>query len=437
MELKRHRLIKLFLLIPFLFLPVSAQVKIVPIAEGWAKNQVNAVIFRKNSLASFKDSQFAAFYDGNSRVVVAKRKLNSTKWEIHPTQFSGQTADAHNSISIAVDGRGLLHLAWNHHNVPLNYARSLKPESLEFSAPQKMVGTFEDKVTYPEFYNLPNGDLLFFYRDGGSGNGNLILNRYDAKTQRWSRVQNNLVDGEGKRNAYPQMTVDAKGAIHLSWVWRETPNVATNHDLCYAVSNDGGATWRKSSGEKYDLPIRAENAEYIWRIPQNSELINQTSMTTDARGLPYIATYWRDADSMIPQYRIVYFDGARWRESQVSNRKTPFSLSGTGTKKIPVSRPQIVAFPHNGKPKIIVIFRDEERGNRVSAAISTNLSKNVWKILDLSETEIGNWEPTFDPNIWNRKKELHLFVQKVGQGDGEKLENLPAQMISVLEWKPE
>lgn len=436
MESKRCQLFKLFLLISFFCFNVSAQIKIVPIAEGWAKNQVNAVIFRKNSLASFKNSQFAAFYDENSRVVVAKRKLNSTKWEIRPTSFSGQTADAHNSISIAVDGRGFLHLAWSHHNVPLNYARSLKPESLEFGAPEKMLGTLENKVTYPEFYNLPNGDLLFFYRDGGSGNGNLILNRYDSKIRKWTRLQNNLIDGEGERNAYPQMTVDAKGWIHLSWVWRETPNVATNHDLCYAVSNDGGATWRKSSGEKYALPIRAGNAEYVQKIPQNSELINQTSMTADERGFPYIATYWRDANSAIPQYRVVYFDSAKWRESQVSSRRTAFSLSGAGTKKIPISRPQIIAFSRNGKSKVIVIFRDEERGNRISAAISENLAANVWRIVDLNETEVGDWEPTFDPNVWNRKRELHLFVQKVGQGDGEKLENLPAQMISVLEWKP-
>lgn len=85
----------------------SAQVRVVPIAEGWAKNQVNAVIFRKNSVMSFKDEQFAAFYDGSSQVVLAKRRLGSTKWELHTTQFTADTTDAHNSISIAVDGGGV------------------------------------------------------------------------------------------------------------------------------------------------------------------------------------------------------------------------------------------------------------------------------------------------------------------------------------------
>lgn len=70
--------------------------------------------------------------------------------------------------------------------------------------------------------------------------------------------------------------------------------------FCYAYSPDEGKTWYKSTGEKYTLPICKDNAEYACRIPQNSELINQTSMSTDAEGHPYIVTYWRDADSEVP-----------------------------------------------------------------------------------------------------------------------------------------
>ncbi|HEY8561952.1 MAG TPA: BNR repeat-containing protein [Pyrinomonadaceae bacterium] len=408
-----------------------AQVRMVPVAEGWAKNQINAVIFRKNSVTSHRDQQYAAFYDADSRVTVAKRRLGAENWQIQKTRFTGNTADAHNSISLAVDGRGFLHLAWDHHNSPLNYSRSLKPESLEFSESRPMISEDESKVTYPEFFNLPNGDLLFFYRDGASGNGNLVLDRYDAKRQKWSRVQNNLIDGERQRSAYPQAAVDEKGTIHLSWVWRESPDVATNHDLAYAKSADGGKTWLKSTGEKYGLPIRAATAEYVWRVPQNRELINQTSMTADGRGNPYIATYWRDRNSEVPQFRLVYFDGAKWNAAQVSKRRTAFSLSGAGTKRIPISRPQVVV---DGK-EVYVVFRDAERQNRVSVAVCDDLQKGVWRTNDLTGTDVGMWEPTLDRNLWNRKKELHLFVQKVGQGDGEKLENIAPQTIFILEWK--
>jgi hypothetical protein len=412
---------------------IPPQARMIPVATGWAKNQVNTVIFRKNSVTSFRKNQYVAFYDAESKVTVAKRRFGSTRWEIRRTDFSGNTADAHNSISLAVDGQGFLHLAWDHHNSPLQYSRSRTAESLDFSEKRPMISENESKVTYPEFYNLPNGELLFFYRDGSSGNGNLVLNRYDPKTQKWSRRQNNLIDGEGKRNAYPQTAVDAKGTLHLSWVWRESPNVATNHDLAYARSADGGKTWQKSTGEKYTLPISAATAETIWRIPQNSELINQTSMTADRFGNPLIATYWRAAGAAVPQFQLVYFDGTKWRHSQISNRRTAFSLSGAGTKRIPISRPQIVV----DRNRVFVIFRDAERANRVSVAVCDELEKSAWQTVDLAETDVGMWEPSFDQNRWNARKELHIFVQKVGQGDGEKLEEIAPQMVSILEWKPE
>lgn len=411
---------------------LTAQVRVVDIAEGWAKNQLNAVIFRKNSVTSQREHQYAAFYDGDSNVIVAKRKLNSTKWAITKPGFTGNTADAHNSISLAVDGRGFLHLGWNNHNTKLNYARSAKPETPESFVRSPMTGTKEDRVSYPEFYSERSGDLFFFYRDGASGNGDLVLNRWNARDQNWQRVQDKLIDGERQRNAYPQIAVDRKGSIHVSWVWRETPDVATNHDLCYARSDDGGKTWVKSTGEKYQLPITAATAEYIYRIPQKSELINQTSMTADEHSHPYIATYWRDADSFVPQYRVVYSDGKTWKMSQVGVRKTAFSLSGGGTKRIPISRPQIVA--DNGH--MIVIFRDEERGSRVSAAVANVRSTAKWRVFDLTNNGFGMWEPTLDMNLWSSKQRLHLFVQNVGQGDGERTEDLTPQMASILEWRP-
>ena len=174
--------------------------------------------------------------------------------------------------------------------------------------------------------------------------------------------------GEGKRNAYWQACVDAKGTIHLSWVWRESPDVASNHDMCYAKSVDGGLTWEKSSGEKYNLPINAATAEYACRISQKSELINQTSMSADENGNPYIATYWRDQKDSVPQYHIIYKKNGVWKVNNLNFRKTVFSLSGMGTKRIPVSRPQVIVWQN----KIALIFRDEERGNKVSIAIKEN-----------------------------------------------------------------
>lgn len=410
-----------------------SRTRLINVDSGWARNTVNVTVFRKNSLVTFKDTQFIAFYNPQRYVVLGKRKIGESKWILKQTQFQGNTTDAHNVISIMVDGDGVLHMAWDHHNNPLRYAKGIAPGSIEMTGKISMTGNEGNSVSYPEFYKLADGSLLFLFRDGGSGNGNLVINRYDIKKRQWTTVQRNLISGEGKRNAYWQTFVDGSGVIHLSWVWRESPNVASNHDLAYARSTDGGISWQRSNGGIYTLPITASTAEYAARIPQNSELINQTSMYADEHGEPFIATYWRDSGTTVPQYHIVYLKKGRWKVSGLGFRKTPFTLNGGGSKRIPVARPQVMS---DGK-KVYMVFRDEERGSKVSVAYTKDIGSNEWKILDLTHHSVGSWEPSFDTELWKSRKQLHLFVQKAVQVDGEGLNEEGAEMVRVVEWKRE
>lgn len=410
--------------------------RLITVSNGWAKNSVNTTIFRHNSLVTYKDTQYIVYYDAQQNVVLGKRKIGSDTWQIHITKYKGNAMDAHRSISIMIDGAGYLHVSWDHHGNVLRYCRSVKPGSLELTDKMPMTGIKEQHVTYPEFYRLPNGNLLFFYRDGGSGNGNLMLNGYDIKTQKWTQVQNGFIDGEGQRNAYWQVAIDKQGIIHLSFVWRETGDVATNHDMCYARSGDGGMTWEKSTGEKYILPITRASAEYACRIPEKSELINSTSMVADDNGRPYIVTYWKSANTMIPQYKLIYNDGRKWITIQISDRKTPFTLSGGGTKRIPISRPLIMVKGMAGKQRVFVVYRDEERGDKVSVTTCDDLLSGKWHVRDLNSISLGFWEPTYDTELWNKTGILNLFVQNVEQGDGETTKDIPPQPVTVLEWKP-
>ncbi len=403
--------------------------KLVKVGMGYSRTSVNTTVFRNNSLVTHKDTQYIAYYDADSYMVLGKRKLGSEHWTLKRSQYKGNCADAHNIISLMVDGDGYLHVSFDHHGQPLNYCKSVSPGSLTLGDKMPMTGVDEADVTYPEFYLLHNGDLIFVYRSGSSGRGNLVMNRYLLKSKKWVRVQDVLIDGEGKRNAYWQLYVDKAGTIYLSWVWRETWLVETNHDLCFACSRDGGKTWEKSNGEKYVLPINAANAEYAWRIPQKSELINQTSMSADDEGHPYIATYWRERDSKVPQYRLVWFDGKTWRQQQVSHRTTPFSLSGGGTKSIPIARPRLVI----DKNEIFYIFRDIERGSKVSLAYTKSLESKKWHIKDLTDFSVGAWEPSYDTELWKNKKQLQIFVQHTSQGDGEKVTNMAPEAVYVLQ----
>lgn len=406
---------------------VGAQ-RLSEVGKGYSGTSVNTTIFRNNSVVSHNGVQFTAYYDSTGTVIIGRRKLNSDKWQLTRTQYKGNIKDAHNVICIMVDGDGYLHMAFDHHGHKLKYCRSVAPMSTEMGPLEPMVGKNEDNVTYPEFYRYADGDLMFAYRDGSSGNGNMVMNSYSVKDRKWTRVQTNLIDGEGKRNAYWQMCVDKDGVIHVAWVWRETAAVNTNHDMCYARSYDKGVTWKRTDGSTYDLPINTGNAEYAFKIPQNSELINQTSICADKEGNPCIATYWRSADSDVPQYRIVWHDGQDWHSQQVSQRTTPFSLSGVGTKMIPISRPKVAIC----KDKVYYIFRDSERGSKVSVAVADSMAATEWKTSDLTDFPAGSWEPSIDSELL-KKGRLHIFVQTTAQGDGEKVVDMRPQPVYILE----
>ncbi|MEO8253670.1 MAG: BNR repeat-containing protein [Flavobacterium sp.] len=419
----------LFLMATFFSCVVHAQVKIkeTTVGLGWSNNSVNTVIFRNSALTTFKNVQYTAYYNPEGMMVLAKRKVHAKKWEVVITPYSGNVKDAHNDISIAIDSEGYLHVSWDHHDTHLRYARGKAPFSLELGEEIPMTGTDEAKVTYPEFHNLPTGKLLFCYRSGASGKGNMIMKSYDVKTQKWTSLQNNLIDGENQRSAYWQICVGEKG-IYISWVWRESWDVSTNHDICYAFSPDGGKTWQKSTGEKYNLPITKTTAEHAWNVPQNSSLINQTAMTVDAQGNPYITTYWNNDE--IPQYKVVYLVDGKWNLINTNFHQKAFYLGGGGTKSIPISRPEILV----NKSMLYLLFRDEERDNKITLAY-TNLEKKQWELQDISRFTVGQWEPNFDKELWKEKKELHIFSQNVSQADGEGLAKVDPQPVQVLELK--
>jgi hypothetical protein len=405
----------------------STTFRVVPVTPAFSKTSVNATIFRKNSIVSHEGFQYVAFYDSTSTVTLAKRKLGTNSWEVQRTSYKGNTADAHNVISMMIDGAGYLHIAWDHHGHPLHYCRGIAPGSLQMGQPESMIGAEEEKVTYSEFYRLASGNLLFVYRDGSSGNGNMVLNRYDVTTRRWLRIQSNLLDGEGTRNAYWQLHVSKQGSIHLSWVWREHFHVETNHDMAYAVSRDEGKTWYSSDGKSLAIPIRQATAEYAWHIPQKSNLINQTSMTADDHDQPLIATYFEATSDSCPQYYVIYRDAHQWKTSRVTNRTLDFELGGYGTRSIPIARPQLLSRGN----VLLMLYRDEEHQDRALMA-SADIRQMKWRHQEITDHSLDRWEPSYDTELW-KTGQLHVYAQRVGQESGEQSTAMSPQMINVIE----
>ena len=96
---------------------------------------------------------------------------------------------------------------------------------------------------------------------------------------------------------------------------------------------------------------------------------------------------------------------------------------------IPVARPRIVV--EDGE--IFYIFRDEERGSRVSMAHTADVANGKWIVTDLTDFSVDAWEPSHDTELWKSRKRLHLFVQHAKQGDGERVVEFAPQSVYVLE----
>ena len=130
-----------------------------------------------------------------------------------------------------------------------------------------------------------------------------------------------------------------------------------------------------STGEKYQVAYYCCYSRVCLPHSAKSELINQTSMYADEEGNPFIASYWKEKGDSIPQYHVMYKTNNQWQVQNLGFRKTAFSLSGAGTKRIPISRPQIVCWKKNNKYAAAVVFRDEEWGGKAVIAFTNNVAR--------------------------------------------------------------
>ncbi len=408
-----------------------ARVVSVPIDSAWARNSVNGTIFRRDPLASDGQYQYVAYYDSVGCVVIGKRELGSQHWQLEHTGIEGGASDAHNSISIAVDGNGLLHVAFGCHCTPLHYYVGNAPGGIKL-VPGALIGRDEEEVTYPEFYRMDNGDLLFTYRAGASMGTRMVLNRYDCALKRWQRVQDAVVGSHEPPDPYWQMCVDGQNELHLTWVWRGVGNVESNHDICYAWSSDGGVSWKRTDGTPYTLPIDYTSGERIAAIGPHATLINQGTMAMGAKGEVYLATYFRGEDDTVPQYYVFCKQDGAWSRQRISQRTENFTLDGGGgTRGIPISRPLIAA--RHGE--CYVFCREVADSGRVGMYCG-RYKEGSWTKRLLAQASVLYWEPSFDSYLWRTEGLLHLYLQRMMQDEGSTGENMvdmSAQPNYVLE----
>jgi len=268
----------------------------------WSGHPVDFALVAKG------DTVYAAYYHGNTKQIVVAMKTPGGSWRSKSLTGAAATVgwDSHNSLTMVIDGQGLLHLAGNMHNNPIRYWRSNVPGEIDSLVQvTSMVGTQEASVTYPVFVKALNGDLAFIYRDGGSGAGNHIINKWNPTTKTWSRLLGtNLFTGSsttGTRSVYfgdndAGPVAGPDGWYHLFWFWRATSDAATTHRVSYMRSLNL-TSWVTAGGTSVTLPVSFDNnpGVIVDNVPQFAGLINRGQIGFDSQNRPIISYHKHDS----------------------------------------------------------------------------------------------------------------------------------------------
>ncbi len=315
-----------------------ALIKTVAVAPVWAGHPVGF------DLLTHGDGQFIAFYDAERKMTVGKRGLDEDAFqfvrlegvwlEVRGRLSTELGWDSHNSVTMAVDRDDHLHLCGNMHVDPLIYFRTAEPLDITtFERVDYMVGKNEHRCTYPVFMQGQQGELIFYFRDGRSGNGVNYYNRYDEAARSWSRlVDAPILDGMDAMNAYarkPELGPD--GFFHMVWMWRDTPDCATNHDISYARSRDL-VHWEAGDGTPLELPITIEDRTTIVDpSPPGGGLINMCqSLGFDAQYRPIVSYHKHDADGHTQAY-VARLEAGAWTSHQLSDWGYRWGFHGNGS----------------------------------------------------------------------------------------------------------
>jgi BNR repeat-containing family member len=327
----------------------------IPVAEGLAAHPVNG----GHCLISDGAYQYIAFYDSDHQMTIGKRQLGQTRWDfVKLPERVGW--DTHNKIVLFQDRKGYLHVTGNMHCSPLRYYRTTEPGNIHtFKGIHTWTGDHEDRVTYPTLFKLRDGSIYMMYRYGSSGDGMRILVHYNEQTQRWTKTVPVLTNGRDRKptcNAYPfGLLEDESGVWHIAWCWRETPDVVTNFDVCYAKSLDRGASWKSWDGRNLELPITPENAHVVERIGQKSGLMNGGTLVVDKQGRPYIGYTRFDRNGNNQIYVATPVNGT-WKIIQLTDWIHRFYFEGRGTipeyppiPRITVTRDQKIQISYSNR----------------------------------------------------------------------------------------
>lgn len=264
----------------------------------------------------------------------------------------------HTQPSVGVDGRGRVHVAYNMHNMPWQYAVSTEPcsiDAFEFKgeavSDADLYAVFEEnrtpfpgpgsgaipgnQVTYPVFTNDRTGNLYVSYRfavrpartwlERGFGAG---IARFDDQTERWEAIgglvtlssldvqiptdsTQDSVPGAvqafpfawhpGWTSYYPRVWFDVDNGMHVAWTWRQSEAGIDASHPSYAFRRDPASGFQRADASAYTLPIGIDSTGTIDGL-NGQKVYAGLTITSDAEEAPLIVVQPVNADRLLARF---------------------------------------------------------------------------------------------------------------------------------------
>ena len=272
--------------------------------NGTYGDAINGVSFQQEAVMSHNGWQYVAYYNGDRRICLSRRQLPAGAWQtLVFTDYSFTGVNAHDVVVMGIcPNDGTIHLAYDHHGDTLRYRVSqagvaTNPAAYSWSSalfgPNRNwleAGKTVTLVTYPRFFQTPDGNMKLAYRYGSSGAGDDMLVDYDGATSTWSGSRmvinraGTFTDQLGTsydRCGYGnRWECGPDGAIHTTWCWRENASVGANHDILYSFSTDGGWTWLNGSHSAIRADLAATTPQTLFHLKRTVRADNLIGLLT-------------------------------------------------------------------------------------------------------------------------------------------------------------
>ena len=378
---------------------------------------------------------YAVFIDSNMKNTVAK----VTPGGVVTTQIIDTTdndPDGHNTPSIAIDGDGFLHVAYNMHGSKfrpgMNMRKSPTANSVagvwtdENDKTDKDDPLFGD-FTYPAMSTAPNGDVYLAIRNGTTGDprpANLF--HYDTSAGAWND-RGDFAQESGYTAYLPAPYVASDGKVHLVWHWAEGGPKGIRHLGSYAVYDPIADTFSKADGTPYSTITTTTADAYQPREAEwNQKGISDHSVTVNALGQPIIAyNFFREGDNDQRVLRL-----SRWDDLASAWQRTDLEGPVTGTTlgdPVIVNRDGTLHIYYNDAYGKLTLRSSADNGLRFGDAITLTADAVRAAHVLIGGTSIGtNQEAIFFLDTSDNYAAKVMFVDyaQVADTDGDGLADL-------------